>query len=116
MQPRDWTLRLTDILSAIDAITDYTKELDFPSFSSDRRTMDAVVRNLIVIGEAASHVPSEVVGRHPEVPWRDMADMRNVVVHEYFGVDTRVVWETIRNDLLPLVASLRKLLSDVETD
>ena len=70
------------------------------------------MRNLTVIGEAAARIPSEVVKDHPEVPWRDMADVRNVVVHEYFGVDQRVVWDTITTDLPPLVAPLSKLLRD----
>ena len=115
MPPRDWTLRVTDILSAIEAIADYTSGLDFPSFSGDRRTVDAVVRNLTVIGEAASRIPTGVVSKHPEVPWRDMADVRNVVVHEYFGVDERVIWDTIKKDLPPLVAPLSKLLRDSES-
>ncbi len=112
MPPRDWTLRVTDIIAAIEAIEEYTDGLDFAAFSRDRRTVDAVIRNLTVIGEAASHVPEDVIESHPDVPWRDMADMRNVVVHEYFGVDARVVWETIRSDLSPMVDPLRRLLRD----
>jgi len=103
------------ILATIEAIADYTNGLDFSSFSRDRRTVDAVVRNLIIIGEAASHIPAEVVSEHPEVPWRDMADVRNVVVHEYFGVDERVIWDTIKKDLPPLVGPLNRLLQDGES-
>ena len=84
--------------------------LDLRAFSDDRQTFDAVVRNLMIIGEAASHMPPEVVTRHPEIPWRDMADMRNVVVHEYFVVDVHVVWETATRDLPPLATPLSSLL------
>ena len=106
MPPRDWKLRIADILDAIAAIQSYTQEMDYEMFIRDRRTVDAVLRNLTVIGEAATYVPDDIVARHPEVPWRDMRDMRNVVVHAYFGVNQRIVWDTIQVNLPPLVALL----------
>jgi len=71
-------------LDAVDAIQKYTKGMEFETFTKDRRTVDAVVRNLIIIGEAAVHVPEYICLKQPDVPWHDMRGMRNFVVHEYF--------------------------------
>jgi len=71
--------------------------MDFDNFKSDTKTVDAVVRNFEIIGEAAAHMPEEIVAGHPEIPWQDMRDMRNVLAHEYFGIDEKIVWETISN-------------------
>ncbi|MGB2754825.1 MAG: DUF86 domain-containing protein [Phycisphaerae bacterium] len=112
MPPRDWRMRIEDILDAIGRIQDYTRGMTFEAFSHDRKTIDAVVRNITVIGEAAGNVPSPVAEQHGEIPWRQMRDFRNVVVHTYFGVDLKVLWDTVRVDLPPLVDPLRRLLSE----
>ena len=78
MPPRAWRERIEDILAAVYRILEYTAELDEREFTSDPRTIDAVVRNLEVIGEAARHVPDRVRERYPDVPWIDMRDMRNL--------------------------------------
>jgi len=105
-------MRIEDILDAIVCIQDYTRGMTFEAFSHDRKTIDAVVRNITVIGEAAGNVPSAVAEQHGEIPWRQMRDFRNVVVHAYFGVDLKVLWDTVRTDLPPLVDPLRKLLAE----
>jgi uncharacterized protein with HEPN domain len=110
MPPRKWDLRIRDILASIERIKEYTRNLDFEQFRSDTKTFDAVVRNFEIIGEAAAHVPEEVVGNHPEIPWQDMRDMKNVFAHEYFGINENIVWNTIQDDLLPLVPQLKSLL------
>ena len=84
--------------------------MTFEQFMADRKTIDAVVRNFIIIGEAASHLPEDFIERHPDLPWPEMSDMRNIVVHEYFGVSNKILWETIQSDLPPLVPLLQKLL------
>ena len=70
------------------------------------------MRNLEVIGEAARHVPEEVRQRFPELPWADMADMRNVLIHEYFGVDVPILWKTESNDLPAVLPGLKRVLAD----
>jgi len=110
MSPEDWKFRITDILNSIQAIIDYTSGLGFEEFVSDRKTVDAVIRNLIVIGEAAARVPEKVCERHPEIPWVDMRDMRNFVVHEYFRISDKIVWETLTNDLPSLVKPLKEII------
>ena len=112
MPPRQWKLRVTDILEAIYAIQEYVKEKDRESFLADRKTMDAVERRFITIGEAAANVPEGIVQAHPELPWDDMRRMRNIVAHVYFGVSHEVLWRTIQNDLPGLPPLLRKLLDE----
>ena len=79
-------------------------------FSGAPKTIDAVIRNFTIIGEAARHIPDEIVQSHPEIPWREMADLRNTIVHEYFGVSEKIIWETIQTDLPGLLSSLRKIV------
>ena len=109
MSPRLWQHRITDILEAIEKIQRYVEGMDFNDFEKDSRTVDAVIRNFIIIGEAARNVPKDIVVRHPSLPWRIMGDMRNFAVHEYWGVELRTVWETIKSDLPPLVPLLRSI-------
>jgi uncharacterized protein with HEPN domain len=110
LPPRDWKFRIKDILDAIRTVQGYTLGLEYESFVDDRKTVDAVVRNLIVTGEAAVHVPDDVVMAHPEIPWKDMSDMRNFVVYEYFGISNKIIWGTVQNDLPPLIPLLKSLL------
>jgi uncharacterized protein with HEPN domain len=111
MPYRGWDVRVQDILEAVQQVRAYAGGMDFQVFLRDPRTIDAVVRQLTIIGEAAGHVPDEVCRRCPEVPWMDMRAMRNFVVQEYFGVSERIVWETVQNDLPGIVEPLKKLLS-----
>jgi len=110
MRYKEWKLRLEDILEAIATIGRYTAGMDYEAFRADGKTVDAVVRNLEIIGEAARHVPDAVQKRYSDVPWARMRDMRNVLIHEYSGVSVPIVWQTIRDDLPPLVPRLRKAL------
>jgi len=108
---RDWRLRVADILAAIERIGRYTAGLDRASFERDERTAEAVCFALVVIGEAASHVPDEVQATAPQVPWRKMKAMRNIAAHEYFGLDLATVWETATVDVPALKPFLEALLA-----
>ena len=110
MSPRAWRHRIEDILQAIRKIREYTRDLTSKDLANDDKTVDAVVRNFIVIGEAARHVPEEISTRHPSIPWRLMADMCNFAVHEYFGVSLTTIWECVQHDLPPLEPLLEDLL------
>jgi uncharacterized protein with HEPN domain len=94
-------------MDAVRTVREYTQGMDFKSFIGDRKTVDAVVRNLIIIGEAAIQIPEEVCVRHPEVPWYEMRGMRNFIVHEYFKASDKIIWDTVQVDL-PLLPSLLK--------
>jgi uncharacterized protein with HEPN domain len=102
---RDFQIYVEDIIYAIDSIEEYTKELTYERFVKDKKTVDAVVRNLEIIGEAAKHIPERVRKKYHSVPWRDMAGMRDRLIHGYFGVNLDVVWKTVK-ERLPIVKPL----------
>lgn len=116
MPPREWRLRIEDMLEAIGRIEEFVHGMDYDVFLKDRRTCDAVIRNLEIIGEAARYVPDDVTSRYPAVPWKKTREMRNVLAHAYFGVDLPTVCKTIQNDLPPLKAQLDTILRDTERD
>jgi len=111
MPPREWTFRIQDILDAMGKIQRYTSGSNLEAFENDEELIDAVVHNLTVIGEAANHVPSEITARETGIPWRQMIDLRNYSVHAYWNLRPAVIWDTIQNDLPPLLEPLRRLLS-----
>jgi uncharacterized protein with HEPN domain len=115
MSRRLWKYRITDILDSIKKIQSYVGEMEFDDFRKDEKTIDAVIRNFIVIGEAARNVPDDVSAKYPNIPWRVMGDMRNFAVHEYWGVELRTIWKTIQDDLSPLVPDLNQVI-DSEKD
>ncbi|HSR69587.1 MAG TPA: DUF86 domain-containing protein [Acidobacteriota bacterium] len=99
------------MIESAEAILGFTDGLNFEDFQADRKTVDAVVRNLQVIGEAARYMPSEVRSKNSDLPWIEMSAMRNILTHEYFGVDLSIIWQTIRTDLPTLLPRLRSMLS-----
>lgn len=94
MSPRPATILLDEMLGAIARIERYVAGLDRAGFISDEKTTDAVVRNLEVIGEAAARLPEDLRAGWPSVPWRRVIGLRNRIVHEYFGVDLEIVWDS----------------------
>jgi uncharacterized protein with HEPN domain len=85
------------------------------AFQKDLQAQDAVVRNIEIIGEAANHInraDPNFITQHPQIPWANMRDMRNVIAHQYFGVDLRVVWATVKNDLPALKQQINQLLNE----
>jgi len=112
VSPRDWKFRLEDMVESIDLIEEYVKNMDRNSWSQDRKTIDAVIRNLEVIGEAAKHLPAELQERYPDIPWFHIQGMRNLLIHEYFGVDTDILWQTIEKDLPSLKSRILEIIAD----
>jgi uncharacterized protein with HEPN domain len=110
MSPRDWRNRVQDILDAISEIQRFTRRMDYETFKEDDKSIRAVEMNFIIIGEAANQIPEDVEERYPKVPWSLMRAIRNRIVHVYFNVDERLMWDTIQNDLPPLIPELQKLL------
>jgi len=90
---------LTDIQTAMSRIAEYIKDYTFTEFKRDYKTVDAVIRNFEVIGEASKSLPSEIKMKYPEVPWDEMYLLRNKVSHEYFGVDYEIIWDVATNYL-----------------
>jgi uncharacterized protein with HEPN domain len=107
---RDWRFRIEDILLSLDKIARYVAEMDYQTFRTDDKTVDAVERNLQIIGEAAANLPEWLQTRYPDVPWHQMRGLRNILVHRYFGVDLSIIWQTLQEDLPPLVPQLQHVL------
>lgn len=112
MSYKDWRVRIDDMLEAIKRCMDYVDGLSEQAFMADAKTVDAVARNLEIIGEAANKIPSPVEDAHPLVPWRRLADIRHVLIHEYHSVDADILYRTVINDLPPLVIQLQAVLQD----
>jgi uncharacterized protein with HEPN domain len=107
---RDYLLYLEDILESCGKIVRYTEQLSFDQFLEDEQTYDAVVRNLEIIGEAAKNVPENVRLRYPDIEWRKIAGLRDIIAHEYFGVDDDILWDIIQNKIRSLQAEVRSVV------
>ncbi|WP_324736557.1 DUF86 domain-containing protein [Thermococcus sp. SY098] len=113
MSKRNYRLFLQDMLESIERIEEYTEGYDFETFTKDRKTVDAVLRNLEIIGEAARHIPENIRIQHPEIPWKRVIGLRNVVIHHYFGVDLSIVWVIIKKQLPELKNAVISLLEEI---
>ena len=111
MSHRLWMHRITDIQDSIKKIQLYVENMEFDDFQKDEKTIDAVIRNFIVIGEAARNVPDDITLKYSTIPWRLMGDMCNFAVHEYWGVEIRTIWKTIQDDLPPLIPDLNQVIT-----
>jgi uncharacterized protein with HEPN domain len=109
---REWKLRIQDILDCIEKITEYTQSMTYEQFRKDDKTIDAVIRNLEVIGEAAGHTPLTLQEKYPDIGWFEMRGMRNIMAHEYFGVSVAIVWRAVIYDLPPLIEDLKQILKE----
>jgi uncharacterized protein with HEPN domain len=101
--------RLLDIVDAVDRIVSYVAGMSYDDFLADRKTQDAVTRNIEIIGEAARALPEDFKERHAGIPWSEIVAMRNVIVHQYFGILPEVVWDVIRNELPTLRSQITTL-------
>jgi uncharacterized protein with HEPN domain len=106
MSRRDWTLFVADMKEACDKIAAYTNGMDFDQFCGDTRTVDAVVRNLEILGEASNGIPEENQLLQPGVDWAAIKGLRNRIVHEYFGLSLAVIWAIVQTDLPELAQQL----------
>ena len=99
---RDIRDYIFDISDSINDIRSFVLNMNYEDFEADRKTVNAVIRSLEIIGEAAKKIPTEVRVQYPQIPWNEIAGMRDKLIHEYFGVDLEIVWETIQSDLTDL--------------
>lgn len=109
MSERDPALFIADIIESIDAIEDFVAGCDYESFFNDRKTYSATLREFIVIGEAIANLPDELKNQFPEIGWRLIKDFRNFIVHEYFGIDSSIVWDAVKLELPELKMLMQKL-------
>jgi uncharacterized protein with HEPN domain len=112
---RDLRLYLTDIVDSIAKIEEYTQSIDEAAFQTNTQVQDAILRRLEIIGEAAKKVPQGLREKYPQIPWRNMAGLRDVIIHEYFGVNLKRTWKVIREDLPALKLGLLDAQKDLNT-
>ena len=113
MSKRDSLLLLEDMLDAAQKIKRYTLNLSFEEFLSDEKTVDAVVRNFEIIGEAANRIDPELKNKKTEIEWTRIRGFRNRIVHDYFGIDYRIVWEIIESYLDDLIIKLESIIDEL---
>lgn len=109
--PRDSRVYLDDVLEGAERVRTYTAGLSLASFREDPRTVDAVVRNLEIIGEAVKNLPDDVRARHPEVAWKRIAGLRDLLIHQYFGIDYEIIWDVVTTKLPVLEDQVRRILA-----
>jgi len=112
MSKRPIDLVLHDICQAIDRIEKYIKSLSLDTFSEDQKTVDAVVRNLEIIGEAANRLPDEFKEKYSEIEWHKVVGLRHRIVHEYFGIDLEIIWQILRKDLPELKDKIKQIIQE----
>lgn len=113
---RNIRLYVNDILTAMIAVQEYIIDMDFEMFLGDDKTISAVERKLEIIGEAAKNIPETIRQEYPQVPWKQMAGMRDKLTHAYFGVDYTLVWDTVKDLIPPLQPIIAQILENMEND
>ena len=110
MSKRNSRLYLSDILDSSSAIEEFVKDLSFEDFCNDRKTYSAVIREFEIIGEAVGKISDELKLNHPDIERQDIKDFRNLLTHEYFGVDMEIVWKIVQDDLPAMMDVVREIL------
>jgi uncharacterized protein with HEPN domain len=114
MRTRDYRDYLKDILDAINEVDIFTRGLSYEHFKDDRKTVNAVVRSIEVIGEAAKRIPKAIREKHSGVPWKKMAGMRDKLIHEYFGIDLEILWKAAQKEIPVLKQPIQDVLDSLE--
>jgi len=115
-ESRDFLIYLEDIIDAIEKIEKYTQNIDFNKFSKNDMVIDAVIRNFEVIGEATKKIPAEIKEKYPEVEWKEAMGFRNVLIHDYFGIDIEAVWDTLQKNLPTFKKHILNVFKDQKID
>ena len=105
---------ILDAITSIQEIEEFTKGMRFETFVKDKKTINAVIRSLEVMGEALKKIPLELKEKYPEIPWKYITGMRDKLIHEYHGVDLEIVWEVIKREIPPLKPKFEELLKELK--
>ena len=109
---KDYKAYISHIFESIMLIEQYTENISFEAFEKDRKTIDAVIRNFEIIGEASNKLPEEFTKKYPDVPWRSIIGLRNVLIHDYLGVDIKAVWGNLKQELPHLKEQIKSILEN----
>ncbi len=113
---RDYSLYIKDILDCIERVEEFVGDMNFDEFLADDKTSSAVVRKLEIIGEATKNIPKSITQKYDEVPWKEMARMRDKIIHFYFGVDYEIVWSVIKERLPEIKPTILQILEDMRNN
>ena len=114
MRDRDIRDYLQDIIEAITDIEDFVANMTYEEFIKDKKTLNAVIRSIEIIGEASKQLPNTLKAKYAELPWKEITGMRDKLIHAYFGMDTETIWETIKHNIPGLKGSIQKIKKDQE--
>ena len=104
------SILVNDIIEAIDSIEEYTNDYSLEQFLEDKKTREAVIRNIEISGEAVRNIPDEIKTKYSKIEWRDIIGMRNIIAHEYFGIEMAQIWQTIEKEIPKLKKAISSLL------
>lgn len=110
---RDYRLYLKDILDAMEKIEKFVEDMNFEKFKEDDKTSSAVVKKFEIIGEASKNIPEGIKQKYTQIPWKEMAGMRDKLIHIYFGVNYRLVWTAIKERIPQLKPLIKKILDEI---
>lgn len=111
---RDYRLFIEDILDSIEKVEEFTANMGYEDFMKDDKTKSAVVMKLGIIGEASKNIPKNIRQKHKELPWSDMAKMRDKIIHWYFGINYQIVWNVIKERLPEIKPTIQGILREME--
>ncbi|WP_066633208.1 HepT-like ribonuclease domain-containing protein [Desulfolucanica intricata] len=114
--PRDYKAYLSDIIGAVNKIERYTNNLSFQDFLQNELVQDGVVRNLEIIGEAVKKIPDHIKRKKPDIEWKKIAGLRDILIHDYFGIDVVIVWDIIKNKIPVLKKNILNLYTIISSD
>lgn len=105
---------LDDIVESIEKIEKYTTNISYEKFAEDSLLVDGVIRNLEIIGEAVKNLPAQIKTKYPDIEWKKIAGLRDILIHEYFGVNLEIIWDVVANKVPELKTSIKKILEELE--
>src|SRR3989338_3795867 len=111
---REYGDYIQDIIDSIKEAGEFTKELSFDDFKEDKKTVNAVIRSLEIMGEAAKKIPDDLRRKYSKIPWKEMAGIRDKLIHEYHGVDLEIIWKVVKEELPPVKPNILKMLKELE--
>ena len=111
---RDYKLFLKDICKSCEYILEFIEGMDFNEFKRDEKTLSAVIRKFEIIGESVRYLPDRIKENYSNVPWKEMAGMRDHLIHGYFGIDYNIVWDTIKEKIPELISIISQILNELE--